>query len=76
METHADVEQALRIEAVAELVDLSPSTVYRLAREGRFPSPRRVTERVPRWLRSEIIAWLQTRPRLYESDGGPGGVAA
>ena len=48
---------------VQRQVGLSGSAIYQGVKAGRFPSPIRVTDRAVRWPESEIIAWLETRPR-------------
>ena len=42
---------------------LSPSSIYRLMRQGMFPEPVRIGVRAVRWPSSEIEAWLHARPR-------------
>jgi len=40
---------------------LSRSTRWRLERDGRFPSRRRISPNAVGWLESEIQDWLRTR---------------
>ena len=44
---------------------LSRSTLYRKMREGTFPVPLKVSERVVRWRDSDIRAYVDSRPRSY-----------
>ena len=51
-----------RIE-VEQMVGLSRSTIYRLMRLEKFPLPLKIGPRARRWLKSELLEWLSTRPR-------------
>ncbi len=55
----ADLERLLTTREVAELMQLNPKTVERMARTGRLPSVR-VCGRV-RFLASDIASWLAAR---------------
>jgi prophage regulatory protein len=48
----------LRFPQVAATVGLSRSTVYAMMRDGRFPSPVRLSARCVRWRSSEVSAWV------------------
>jgi prophage regulatory protein len=74
----------LRAPQVIELVGLSRTSIMRLAHEGRFPAPIKISPRAIGWLLSDIEAYLASRPKalsrpvtpeepLYvtESDLGP-----
>lgn len=54
--------QLLRLPAVLQMTGLGRDSVYRLAREGRFPRPRKITERSSAWRADEIQAWIDSRP--------------
>ena len=56
----ASGEALLRLAAVERMTGLSSSTIYRMMPEGRFPRPRRVGERAVAWLRSELVAWIDS----------------
>ena len=55
--------ELLKIAEVEKLVQLTESTVYRLVRAREFPAPLKIGRRNVRWRRSEIEAWLASRPR-------------
>jgi excisionase family DNA binding protein len=55
----AAIEKLLTAEQVAEVLQLHPRTVIRMARQGRLPSLR-VCGRV-RFLASDIASWLAAR---------------
>lgn len=42
-------------------VGLSPTTVWRLERAGKFPRRIKISEHVVGWLRRDIEAWLEER---------------
>ena len=64
----ADLEgQALwSIGTVAQRTGLSRSTVYRYVRRGVLPQRRRIGPGRVGWLATEIIAWMEGRPRHEE----------
>ena len=48
----------LKAKEVAERVSISTSQVYRLARDGRFPEPVKITEKRSGWLETEVDQWI------------------
>ena len=48
----------LKAREVAERVSISTSQVYRLARDGRFPEPVKITENRSGWLETEVDQWI------------------
>ena len=48
----------LKAKDVAERVSISTSQVYRLARDGRFPEPVKITEKRSGWLETEVDQWI------------------
>jgi prophage regulatory protein len=61
-------DRLLRLPQVLAIVGLSRDSVYRLAREGRFPRPLKLAEKASAWRESEVQAWMASRPR---GTGGP-----
>lgn len=53
--------QIRKLSEVKNTTGLSGSTVYRLAKEGKFPKPIKLGERSSGWLSSEIEKWLEER---------------
>lgn len=49
------------LSTVVAITGLSRSTIYRLAKDGDFPRPRRVSERCSRWRAKEVLAWIRSR---------------
>jgi prophage regulatory protein len=62
LEEALDALQLLTVTDVCKLLRISKPTLWRIRRAGNFPDPTRVTERIFGWRRSEIDAWLATRP--------------
>ena len=55
-------EQFLRRREVEKITGLSRSTIYRLMDAGEFPQAKSIGPNCVRWLLSEIIAWIESRP--------------
>lgn len=51
----------IKIGEVSELTTISKSHIYTLARQGKFPKARKLTENSSVWLESEVIEWMQKR---------------
>jgi prophage regulatory protein len=51
-------DRLLRLPEVTKITGLSPSTIWRREKEGRFPRRRRISVRAVAWLMSEIEAWM------------------
>ena len=51
---------------VEELAGIGRSTIYKMMAEGRFPRPVKISEYGVRWIRSEVEAWIESRPRTGE----------
>ncbi len=51
----------IRISEVSSLTTISKSHVYKLAREGHFPKPRKISTHSSVWLESEVIAWMEEK---------------
>ncbi len=59
------LSQVLRMPAVVAATGLSRTTLWRLRQTGEFPTPVRLggdTSRAVGWLRSDIEAWIHSRP--------------
>lgn len=48
---------------VENLTGLTRTTIYRMMREADFPEPLKIGARAVRWKESEVIAWIESRPR-------------
>ena len=61
----ADPGQLIGVDKVAELLECSPRTIYRLADCGRLPHPRKVGSLV-RWSVGEVRKWVEEGcPKQY-----------
>lgn len=53
-------ERFLRFEAVAEMIGLSRSTIWRMEQEGRFPKRVKIGAKSVAWRMSDLSAWMST----------------
>lgn len=61
MDTDGIKPAFLDLKRLTHYLSMSKSTLQKLVREGKFPSPRQVTgTRRVGWLVSEVDAWLHT----------------
>ena len=56
-------DELIRRPDVQAMTGLSCAGIYKLMRQGRFPEPLKVTARAVRWRRSELEAWIDSKPR-------------
>lgn len=61
-QTTPSIDRALKIGEVREPVGLGTSRIYELEKAGQFPRRRLFGARSVRWLQSEILEYIQTRP--------------
>ncbi len=54
---------------VVDLVGLSRTTIWRLERAGQFPRRLQVSTKAVRWNQSEILDWINSRPRAGNGGG-------
>ena len=66
MMAEAKVDRMIRRDEVERRIAMSTTTLYRMVKEGRFPAPKRVGQRAIRWSESEVMAWLDNRPKNNE----------
>ena len=43
------------------MVPVSPATLWRWVKAGKFPAPVRLSDRVTAWEASKVNAWIQSR---------------
>ena len=58
----------IRAKEVAKKVTLSVSHVYRLARDGKFPKPRKLSANTTVWVEEEIDQWISERLGLNSKE--------
>jgi prophage regulatory protein len=51
----------LKLPEVCRLTGYSRDSVYRLAREGKFPQRVELSDRASRWVEEEILNWMEQR---------------
>jgi prophage regulatory protein len=59
------------IKTVVLKTGLTRPSIYRYMKRGRFPARRRVGPNRVAWIPSEIVAWIETCPRLDRHQGRP-----
>lgn len=52
----------LTLAQVAKLIGVSETTVRKMSREGRFPTPVKIDTRT-RWRAKEVLDWVEQLPR-------------
>lgn len=55
-------ERYLNARELAQKLNLSRMTIWRLEKSGDFPKKRRLSVNSYRWIESEIEEWIKTRP--------------
>jgi len=55
------VQRLLRLPVVKERTALSPATIWRERRAGRFPQPVRISPGAVAWREGDIDTWIETR---------------
>lgn len=51
---------------IPTLIPFSPATLWRKVKDGSFPSPVRISERVSAWRVEDVRAWMQSFSRNGE----------
>jgi len=51
----------LRVSTLAPRLGISKNTIWRLVREGRFPKPIKITEKISVWKADDVLAWLASK---------------
>lgn len=59
-------EMFIRKAEVRKLTGLSDTTIWRLEKLNKFPHRRYLSANARGWFRSEILAWMDSRPAMNE----------
>ena len=51
----------LRVSALAPRLGISKNTIWRLVRNGKFPKPIKLSEKVTVWKATDVLAWLESK---------------
>lgn len=54
-------DRLLRLPEVEHLTGLKKSALYRMAKEGKFPAPLRLTAKASAWNEAAVLQWIQDR---------------
>lgn len=52
-------DKLIRLEQCEEITGIKKSYIYLLIRQGRFPTPIRISSRCSVWPESRVLAWVQ-----------------
>ena len=55
-------QRMLRLPEVRDITGVSRSSIYKWMDEGKFPLPRKLSERAIAWDSREIAKWVDSRP--------------
>ena len=58
-----EIQEYLNVKQVTALLGISRNTLYIWQRDRDFPKALKIGSKAVRFRRSEILAWLETRPR-------------
>ena len=57
----------LRRQQVEGMVGVSRSCLYQMMADDRFPRPLQISSWAVRWKRSDVMAWIESRPTTNET---------
>ena len=62
----------LRKLEVSKMIGLSTVTIWRLERDGKFPSRIQLGPRCVGWKEEDIEKWIESRPTVVQEKGNKG----
>ena len=62
-------DRLLRRREVERITGMSRASIYRLMQRGEFPRPVKVGSTAVRWKKSDIAAWIESRPEATRELG-------
>lgn len=51
----------LRVSVLAPRLGISKNQIWRLVRQGKFPRPIKLSEKVTVWKAEDVLAWLKAK---------------
>lgn len=54
-------DRVLRTKQVCEIINISPVTLWRYRRDGQFPKPIQLGDRIIGWKESVVMEWLDQK---------------
>jgi predicted DNA-binding transcriptional regulator AlpA len=66
VEEPVDPQSYLRMPAVRKLVPVSAATLWKWAKNGKFPAPIKLSTNITAWRASDVLAWLEARRAEHE----------
>lgn len=55
------VPELIRMSELVHLLPLSSATIWRKAKNGSFPHPIKLSDRITAWSRAEVIEWINKK---------------
>lgn len=62
-EATTDFSAYIRITELKRVVPFSSATIWRKVKNGSFVKPKKLSDRITAWNRSEVYAWLESKGR-------------
>lgn len=59
-------QSLLKVQTLARNLDMGVSTIWSLAKQGKFPKPVKISSQMTRWKKSDIDTWLEN-PAEWEA---------
>lgn len=50
-----------QVNLIPDVIPFSPATLWRKVKDGTFPAPVKLSERVTAWRVEDVRAWMQSR---------------
>ena len=63
-----ETEKLLDINEVIAVTSIRKSTIYNKVKAGTFPKPRRIDNKLVRWVESELNDWIRSLPEADPMD--------
>ncbi len=57
-ETNQPTKQLLTLKDVTAMTGLSSTTIYKFAKSGKFPQPKRIGDRAVRWRLADVQTYI------------------
>jgi prophage regulatory protein len=57
------ISRYVRVNQLTQLIPISKASVWRKVKEGSFPKPIKLGERITAWRMEDVEAWLTARHR-------------
>lgn len=55
-----------RVQQLASILPISKSTIWKWSKEGKFPTPVKLSPTVTAWRNADVLAWLESQNHKTE----------